>query len=95
MCAAVCDVFPFWALSSLCFLWNGPYVLVVQLFSTHSRWILAGCCYSRNSLYLFDDCPHLDFVAVGTLLMAWFSRKGISIIVFSALTVLGSQILLL
>jgi hypothetical protein len=84
----VSDVFPFWALSSLSFLQNGPYVLVVQLFSTQSRWIPVGCCYSRNSLYIFDDCPHLDFVAVGTLLMAWLSQKGIGIVVFLALTVL-------
>jgi hypothetical protein len=38
---------------------------------------------------------HLDFVAVRTLFLAWSSRKGIGIVVFSALTVLGSAIILL
>jgi hypothetical protein len=92
--AAVSDVFPFWALPGFYFLQNGPYVLVVQ-FSSQGRWILSGCCYSRNSLYLFDVCPRLDFVAVGTLFLAWSSREGIGIVMFSALTVLGSEVVLL
>jgi hypothetical protein len=78
----------------LYFLHNGPYVLVVQLFRSQSGWIPAGCGYSSNSLYLLDVCPCLDFVVVATLFSAWLSRKGIDIVVFSTLTVLGSEIVL-
>jgi hypothetical protein len=38
---------------------------------------------------------HLDFVAVGTLFLAWTSQKGIGIVVFSALTALRSETVLL
>jgi hypothetical protein len=43
------------------------------LFSIQSHWIPASCIYSHNSLYLFDIFPHFDFVAVGTLFLAWSS----------------------
>jgi hypothetical protein len=52
--AMVSDVFPFWGLSGLCFLQNGFYVQVIQLFWSQSGWIPADCGYSCNSLYLLD-----------------------------------------
>jgi hypothetical protein len=45
--------------------------MVVQLFHSESSLIPAGCSYSRNCSYLLDFCPHLDFLAVCTLLSAW------------------------
>jgi hypothetical protein len=93
--AAFGHVFPFWALSGLCFLQNGPFVLVAQLFCSQSRWISAGCGYSRESSHLLDVCPRLEFVAVGTLLLAWSSRKRFGIVVFPALAVFGSEYVLL
>jgi hypothetical protein len=81
--------------SGLYFLKNGPNVLVVQLFCFQSRWIPAGCSYNCYSSYLLDVCPRLDFVAVGTLFFACSSRKGIGIVVFSGLAVLGSEAVLL
>jgi hypothetical protein len=92
--AAVVNAFPFWAFSGLYFLQNGTYVEVVQFFHSQSRWIPAGCSYSRNSSYPLDLFPRLGFVAVGTLLV-WSSRKGIGIVVFSTLTVLGREVLLM
>jgi hypothetical protein len=89
------DVFPFWVLYGLYFLKNGPYVMVLQLPSSHSHCIPDGCCYSHNSLYLLDVCPRLDFVAAGIILLAWSSRKGIGIVVFLALPVLRSEVVLL
>jgi hypothetical protein len=65
------------------------------LFCSQSGWISDGCGYSRKSSYLLDVSPHLNFVAVGTHFLAWTLQKGISIVVFSALTVLGSEIVLL
>jgi hypothetical protein len=89
------DVFPFWALSGLYFLQNGLHVLVVQFLCSQSGWIPAGYGCSCNSLYLLDICSHLDFVAVSTLFLAWLLGKGISIVVFSALTVHGIEVVLL
>jgi hypothetical protein len=67
-----------------------------SLFFSESVWMPVGCCYSRNTVYLLDDCPRLVFVAVDTLLLAWLSWKGgIDIVVFPALSVFGSKILLL
>jgi hypothetical protein len=71
--AAVGDVFPFWELSGLYFLQDGPYVLVIQLFPSQSGWIPAGCGCSLNSSYLLDVFPRLVFVAVDTLFSAWSS----------------------
>jgi hypothetical protein len=68
--AAVGDVFPFWAMSGLYFLQNGPYVMVVKLFCSQGSYISASCGYGHISLYLLDVCQHLDFVAGGTLLLA-------------------------
>jgi hypothetical protein len=65
--AAVGDVFPFWALSGLCFFQNGPYVLVIR---SQSDCIPASSSYNRSSSYLLDVCLRLDFVAVDTLLLA-------------------------
>jgi hypothetical protein len=64
--AAVGEAFPLWALSTLYFLQNGPYALVIQLFPSQSSWIPGGWDYSHNSSYLLHVCPCLDFVAVGT-----------------------------
>jgi hypothetical protein len=44
---------------------------------------------------MLDVSPHLDFVAVDTLLLAWSLRKTIGIGVFSALMVLESEVVLL
>jgi hypothetical protein len=63
-------------LSGFYFLQNGPYIIVVQLFCSQSD-------YRLNISYLLDVCPHLDFVAMGTLLLEWSSREGIGIAVFS------------
>jgi hypothetical protein len=93
--AAVGDVFPFWALSGLYFLQNGSYVLIVQLFCSQSSWIPDGWGYSCKSSHLLDVGQHLNFVAVGTLFLAWMSPKGIGIVVFLALTVLRSETVLL
>jgi hypothetical protein len=93
--AAIGDVFPFWTLSQLYFLQNGPYVLVIQLFSSQTGWVPADCSYSCNSSYLLDICPRLDFMAVTTPFLAWSSLKGISIVVFSTLTVLRNEVVLL
>lgn len=79
--AAVGDVFPFWALSSLYFLQNGPYILVVHLFYFQRGWIPAGCGYSCNSLYLFDFCLCFDFMAPFS---AWSLWKGIDTVMFLA-----------
>jgi hypothetical protein len=93
--AAVGDVFPLWALAGLYFLQNGRYILVVQLFPFQSGRIQANCGYSRSSSYLFDVCSRVGFVAVGTLFSAWSSSSDIGIIVFSALTVLESEVVFL
>jgi hypothetical protein len=69
-----------------------PYVLVVQLFRYQSSYFPSGRGYRRNSLYLLDVCPRLDFVAVATLFEAWSSRKSIGIVVFSPLTVLRIEV---
>jgi hypothetical protein len=45
--------------------------------------------------YLLDVCTHPDIMAVGTLLLAWLLAKGIGIVVFFALMVLGSEVVLL
>jgi hypothetical protein len=55
--AAVGEVFPFSALSSLYFLQNGPYALVVQFFRSQSRWIPDGCGYRCNSSYMLGQEP--------------------------------------
>lgn len=89
------DVFPFRSLSGLCLLQNGPYVQIVQLFPSQSGWIPADCDYGGNSSYLLDVCPDLNFGAVRTLLFAGSSGKDIGIVTFSAITVLGSEVLLL
>jgi hypothetical protein len=91
--AEIGDFFPFWSLSGLYFLQNWTYVLVVK-FSSQIGWVLAGCGYSSNSSYLIDFCPRLDFVYVSTLFSAWSSGKSIDIVVFSALTMLGREVLL-
>jgi hypothetical protein len=88
-------VFPFWAMLSLYVLQNGPNILFVQFFPSESGWIVAGCIYSRNSSYLLDVCHRLHFVAVGILFCAWSSGTAIDTVVFSALMVLGSQVLLM
>jgi hypothetical protein len=65
------------------------------LFCSQSCWVPAGSSYSCSSSYLVDVCPCLDFGAVSTLFSAWLSGEGISIVVFWALTVLGSEVVLL
>jgi hypothetical protein len=92
--AAVGNIFLFWVLSGLYFLQNWTYVLV-HLLSSQSSWIPAGCGYSHNSLYLLDICLCLDFVGVHTLFSVWSSQKGISIVVFLASMVLGSELIFL
>jgi hypothetical protein len=92
--AAVGHGSPFWPLYGLCFLQNGPYVLV-DPFCSQSRWVSAGCGYSGESSHLLDVCPRLEFLAVGTLLLARSSRKHIDIVVFQVLTVFGSEYVLL
>jgi hypothetical protein len=87
--------FLFWPLSGLFFLQNGPFVFIVQLFHSQSGWIPTSCGYRRSSSYLLDVCPRLNFVAVDTLVLVWSSREGIGIVVFLALTVLGSEVVLL
>lgn len=54
-----------------------------------------GCGYSLNSSDLFDVCQRHDFVAVRALFLAGSSWKGIGIVVFSALKVLRSEVVLL
>jgi hypothetical protein len=92
---AVADAFLFWALSDFCFLQKVPSVLVVQLFSFHSLRIPAGYGYICNSSHLVDACHRHGFVAVSKYFSAWSLGKGIGIVVFSAPTVLESDVLLL
>jgi hypothetical protein len=65
------------------------------LFCIPGGWFPAGCGYRHNISYLLDICLRLDFVAVDTLFLAWSSLKGIGIFVFSALMMLGSEVVLL
>jgi hypothetical protein len=87
--AVLDNVFPFWALTGLCFLHNRPNVLVIQFCSK------SGCYFSHNSLYVLEVHLHLDFVAVSALFLAWSLGKGIGIVVFSALPVFRSEVVLL
>jgi hypothetical protein len=70
------------------------------IFSDHSvvlflEGIPAGCSYCRNSAYSLDVCSRLCIVAVGTLFSACSSGKKIGIVVFSTLSVLGNEVVLL
>lgn len=87
-CLTICALF------GLCFLQNWPCILVIQ-FCSQSKRILAGCGYSCNSSCLVDVCLRLNFVGVRTLFSAQSSGKGMGIVVFLALMVLGSEVVLL
>jgi hypothetical protein len=50
---------------------------------------------SRKSTYLLDVRQQFDFVTVSTFFSSLLSGKGIGIVMFSALTVIRSELILL
>jgi hypothetical protein len=63
-----------------------------SVFCSRSVWIISGCGYSCHSSYVLDVRQRLNFVVVSTLILAGSSWKGIGIVVFPALTVLGRKV---